>query len=386
MHHRCKEEKYILKKLIINYLNDSISNEDLDRLKVWIQKPGNQQKFKEFVRINHELNRINTKVDADKAFDNVLKQLNGTQGSSAGRFLSILKYAAIFVGMSLIGYGIYQNTLDDAYVPKVPQIVLQLEDGTSQIVQEGENIIINNAAGEKVTQQNQQELVYASEDSLVTELRYNTLKVPYGKTFGLILSDGTTVMLNAGSELKYPVQFINSEATRTVVLNGEAYFEVAKNEEHPFVVETQDLNIKVLGTVFNLTSYTQDQKSYAVLVEGKVAAQNKLQKQDLEILSPNEMVFFEHDQLETKSVNVQKYIAWVQGQLVFVDDSFAVIKNKLERKYNVTIHNTYDVLDGIHITATFKDENIDQVLKTFQMYMTFDYSIKNGIVTITEPK
>lgn len=375
-----------MKKIIINYLNNSISEEDLDRLKMWIQKPKNQEKFKEFVRINHELNNLNTEVDTEKAFKNVLKQLNGTQGSSAGRFLSFLKYAAILVGVSIIGYGIYQSATDEVYTSRETQIVLQLEDGTIQIVQEGESAVINNASGHKVTEQNEKELIYNSEDSALTELRYNTLKVPYGKTFGIVLSDGTKVMLNAGSELKYPVQFINSEDNRTVFLNGEAYFEVAKNEEHPFIVETEDLDVKVLGTVFNVTSYTDDFKSYAVLVEGKVAAYNRLKDQDAEILNPNQKVFFDNDHLETKVVNVKKYVAWIEGQLVFVDDSFKVIKNKLERKYNVTINNTYSALDAINITATFKNENIDQVLQTFQTYMAFDYTIKNGIVTIMEPK
>ena len=375
-----------MKKIIINYLNDSISTEDLERLHVWIQKPKNQDKFKELVRINHQLNALNHKPDADKAFKNVLKQLNGTHGSGAGRFQSILKYAAVFIGVSLIAYGLYQHSTDNKHILQTPQIVLQLDDGSMQIVKEGQSAIINNASGHRVTQQNDQELVYNATDSAMTELRYNTLKVPYGKTFGIVLSDGTKVMLNAGSELRYPVQFIESENSRSVFLNGEAFFEVARNEQHPFIVETVDMAIQVLGTTFNVTSYTDDFKSFAVLVEGKVAARNKLQDQASEMLSPNQKVFFDDDQLQIKQVDVQKYVAWVQGQLVFVDDSFLVIKNKLERKYNITINNTYRALDAINITATFKNETIDQVLKTFQTYMAFDYKIKDGIVTITEPK
>ncbi|MBA6152051.1 FecR family protein [Gelidibacter maritimus] len=375
-----------MKKIIIKYLNDSISDDELDRLKVWIQKPKNEQKFKEYVRINHELNGLNTKINTDKSFQHVLEQLHDTKGSSAGRLLNVLKYAAVFIGISLIGYGVYKGGTQNVYLPDVPQIVLQLEDGTTQIVEEGQSMVINNAAGQRVTQLNQQQLIYSSSDSAMTELRYNTLKVPYGKTFGLVLSDGTKVMLNAGSELKYPVHFIESENQRTVYLNGEAYFEVAKNEAHPFIVETHDMDIEVLGTTFNITSYTDDDKSYAVLVEGQVAAHNKLQAQSPLLMSPNQKVFFGQDELEIKAVSVDKYIAWVQGQLIFVDDSFAVIKNKLERKYNVTIKNNYKELNDVNITGTFKDESFDQVLKTFQTYIEFDYTIKNGVVTITEPK
>ena len=378
-----------MKKIIITYLNDAISIEDMDKLKLWLHKPKNQEKFKEFVRVNHELNSLNGHVDTEKAYENVLKRIqnnnnNNNRSGSVG-FRNLLKYAAILIGVSIIGYGIYQRKTDAESIPNAPQIVLQLEDGTIQIVNEGQNTIINNASGHKVTEQKEHELVY-SQDTIETVLRYNTLKVPYGKTFGITLSDGSKVMLNAGSELRYPVQFVENEKNRTVFLNGEAFFEVAENKKHPFIVNTKDMDVEVLGTRFNVTSYLEDYKTYTVLVEGQVAAHNKLASQDFKILNSNEKVFFENDQMETKIVNVQKYVAWVQGQLVFVEDSFKVIENKLERKYNVTIRNDYSALDEINITATFKNETIDQVLKTFQTYKSFDYTIKDGVVTITKPK
>ncbi len=375
-----------MKKIIIKYLNDSISNEDLERLEVWLQKPKNQEKFKEFVRINHELNSLNGHVDAEKAYQNVLKRIDNKTDSGAGGFRNLLKYAAIFIGVSIIGYGIYKNSFNAVSVQSAPQIVLQLEDGTTQIVNEGQHAIISNASGNKISEQKEHELIYSVEDSTETVLRFNTLKVPYGKTFGITLSDGSKVTLNAGSELRYPVQFIESEKHRTVFLNGEAFFEVAKNENHPFIVDTQDMDIEVLGTQFNVNSYTEDHKTYTVLVEGKVAAHNKLSAQDSKVLAPSQKVFYDGDQLEVASVNVQKYVAWVNGQLVFVDDPFRVIENKLERKYNVSINNTYSALDEINITATFKDVTIDQVLKTFQTYIAFDYDINNGVVNITKPK
>lgn len=375
-----------MKKIIINYLNDSISNEDLEHLKVWLQLPKNQDKFKDFVRINHELNKGNVSINTQEALDKVLQEINGTKRSEASKFVSIFKYAVILIGFSIIGYGIYQTTTDTITTQQVPQIVLQLEDGTTQIVNAGQHMVIKDAQGKKLTEQKDQELVYSNQEAADTVLHYNTLKVPYGTTFGLTLSDGSKVTLNAGSELKYPVQFIANEKNRTVYLNGEAFFDVAKNEKHPFIVNTKDMDVEVLGTQFNVTSYTMDDKTYTVLVEGTVAAHNKLAVQEAKVLNPNQKVFFEGNMLTKETVNVQKYVAWVYGQLVFVDDSFEVINNKLERKYNVTINNTYSAFDDISITATFKNETIEQVLKTFQTYKSFDYTIKNGVVTITEPK
>lgn len=167
------------------------------------------------------------------------------------------------------------------------------------------------------------------------KLEYNILTVPYGKTFQLKLADGSHVVLNAGTKLKYPVSFLGEN--RTVFLNGEAYFEVAEDSENPFIVSTDDMDIEVLGTQFNVTSYTDDQKTYAVLVEGKVAARNNLAISETKILNPSELVYFEGQALQTQKVNTTKYVAWVQGKLVFVDDSFSIIKNKLERKYNLSL-------------------------------------------------
>ena len=99
---------------------------------------------------------------------------------------------------------------------------------------------------------------------------YNTLKIPYGKKFEVQLSDGTIVHLNAGTSLRYPVQFVKNQS-RQVYLTGEAFFEVSKDKAHPFTVNTQEVNVEVLGTKFNVNSYTEDVSTDVVLVEGKVS-------------------------------------------------------------------------------------------------------------------
>ena len=356
-------------------MNDSISNEELERLKTWLQKPENQDKFKNYVRLNHELNSLHGKVDVQFAYQKVFQKVK-----QKPNYFNFMKYAAIFVGVGLIGYGVFENFNNTNTILDAPQITLQLEDGTIQVLQNNQTIVIADSSGKKITEQKNNRLVYA--DNNVQTLQYNTLKVPYGKTFGITLSDGSKVSLNAGSELKYPITFIENEKNRIVYLNGEAYFEVSQNENHPFIVDTEDMDVEVLGTHFNVTSYTEDDKTYTVLVEGKVAAHSKLSVSDTKILSPNTKVYFNGNQLATENVNIEKYVAWVQGELVFVDDSFSIIKNKLERKFNVIINNSYKDLDDIIIKATFKNETLEQVLKTFQTYTPFDYSINDGVVTI----
>ncbi len=355
-------------------------------LNLWLKKPRNQEKFKDWVRLNHELNTLNNPVDTKTALKNISQRIETKQKSSPKKLPVFLKYAAILIGFSIIGYGIFYKSSQTLEFSSTPQITLQLEDGSIQIVKENQNAIILDASGKKITEQSNHELIYNGDSTNVQTLQYNTLKVPNGKRFGLILSDGSKVTLNSGSELRYPVQFIDNETTRTVFLNGEAYFEVAKNATHPFIVNAKDMNVEVIGTHFNVTSYSDDHKTYTVLVEGKVAAHSKLLTDDSKIISPNEKVFFNANSLETESVNTQKYIAWVTGELIFIDDSFNVIKNKLERHYDVTINNSYPALNDIMITATFKDEKIEDVLKIFQSYKSFNYTINNNIISISKPK
>lgn len=376
-----------MKHIIVKYINDSISSEELEALKIWLEKSKNQKKFKQFLLLNNDLNATHITIDEVKAFEKVSAKINNTSTAKSKGIVNLLKYAAVFIGLSFIGYSVYNfnTTLSETGVEQVPEITLKLEDGTIQIVKNNVETVILNALGEKVSEQKNNELVYTVEDNNEELLRYNTLKVPYGKTFGITLSDGSKVTLNAGSELTYPVQFIAGEKNRLVFLNGEAFFKVATDKAHPFIVNTKDMDVEVLGTEFNVTSYTEDHKTYTVLVEGKVAAYNKLLNKDSVVLSPNEKVYFNNNALEIETINTQKYVAWVKGKLVFIDDSFSVIKNKLERKFNVTINNTYAPLNDIIITATFNTETIDQVLKTFQTYKAFNYTINNGVVTITKP-
>lgn len=391
-------------EILSAYISKEITENEFAILKEWIDEgPENKQAFSEYLLFYKKTRQVvfTTNTNKDNAWDTIVSQLERplqTQEKipkieSKVRFLqaatTILKYAAVVIVLVSVGYFYFGK---DANVKPIFEnsiaaetaITLQLANGDIQIINEDGTTQVVDANGNVVGTQKGNQLVYTNASAKDT-LVYNTIKVPYGKRFELKLSDGTDVHLNAGTSLKYPVRFINGE-NRQVFLNGEAFFEVTKDAKHPFVVGSNDMNVKVLGTKFNVTSYKEDAKTYTVLVEGSVAASNKLVEDDNVILKPGNRVFFENKHLKTETVDVRKYIAWVTGELMFIDDSFGVITNKLERKYNVDIVNKYDELNDIMVTATFKEENIDQVLKTFQTYKAFNYTINNRVITITKPK
>lgn len=385
------QENKLLDTLILKYLNDTISDTEREELMAWLQNPENQLHFKEFIKINHHLNKQPIECNPKDAFKIVQNNISGAKSKEKNTtirklFPSLFKYAAVFAGVALIGYSIYSTTQHRErmdYSLDAPQITLQLDDGSIQIVKENAHTAILDINGKEISRQEENKLLYSSSNK-TKELIYNTLDIPYGKTFKVELSDGTLVTLNSGTRFKYPAHFIEDN-NRTVFLDGEAFFEVTEDSLHPFVVKTTDMDVQVLGTKFNVSSYLDDQKAFTVLVDGKVLVSNTTRPEDTAILSPNQKVSLDNNILDVKETNVDKYVAWVQGQLIFKEDSFKVIANKLERKFNLKIVNNYPDLEEINITASFRTENIDQVLKTFQTYKGFDYSIKNNVITINKP-
>ena len=391
-------------EILSAYISKEITENEFAILKEWIDEgPENKQAFSEYLLFYKKTRQVvfTANTNKDNAWDTIVSQLERplqTQEKiqkieSKVRFLetatTILKYAAVVLVLVSVSYFYFDKEenvkpIFENSVASETAITLQLANGDIQTINEDGTTQVVDVNGNVVGTQKGNQLIYSNASAKDT-LVYNTIKVPYGKRFELTLSDGTNVHLNSGTSLKYPVRFIKSE-NRQVFLNGEAFFEVTKDTKHPFVVNSNDMDVKVLGTKFNVTSYKEDVKTYTVLVEGSVAASNKIVDNEEVLLKPGNRVFFENKHLKTETVDVRKYIAWVTGELMFIDDSFGVITNKLERKYNVDIVNKYEALNDIMITATFKNENIDQVLKTFQTYKAFDYTINNQVITITKPK
>jgi len=203
---------------------------------------------------------------------------------------------------------------------------------------------------------------------------YNTVETPLGMRSSLTLPDGTRVWLNAGSKISYPVLF--SDKSREICLSGEAYFEVKKDKSWPFVVATKNMNIVVSGTTFNCNAYPENDQVQTVLVEGEVTLANQ-SATELATLNPGELAIFDNgnQQITTAKTDLQKYIAWKSGKLMFRDDKMNKVVEKLERWYNVEFEiEDPEIADYIY-TATFIDESLDQVLKMLSLSAPIRYTI-----------
>ena len=256
------------------------------------------------------------------------------------------------------------------------------------VLKEKDVLSIQTYSGELVVKQVGNSIVYGdySKKTTTEKLIYNELFVPYGKKFQLVLSDGSKVHLNAGSSLRYPIQFMTNYR-REVYLNGEAFFDISKDSLHPFVVNTNAFDVKVLGTKFNVSSFSEEDVAQTVLVEGSVQMQNKtsaVQAENLITLLPGQKgeILAQERNIKVSEVDTSVYTSWLDGVLVFRNMAFKEIRKKLERNYNVRIYNNNLLLEEKTFNATFDVETIEQVLRTINENFPIEYSIQDKVIVI----
>ena len=209
---------------------------------------------------------------------------------------------------------------------------------------------------------------------------------PIGQKSVLFLRDGTQVWLNAASKISYAKDFIKKN-TRDVYLEGEAFFDVAHNAEKPFIVHTSSIKIKVLGTSFNVKSYSEEKTIETTLVHGKVrieqSDENGNRIGDVE-LKPNQRAIFNK---ESKIINIKEIVAdnsgsWKRERLVFDEESIDNVILQMERWYNIKIHVENKGNLDCKLTASIENENLEEVLKLMEASHNIRYTIAGSEVFI----
>jgi len=209
---------------------------------------------------------------------------------------------------------------------------------------------------------------------------WQTITTPSGVKSQAQLPDGTMVWLNSGSTLHYPSSFTNKE--RNVKLSGEAFFEVVKDEQHPFHVNLGKISIEVLGTTFNVINYANEDQTEIILTSGKVRllGQQKDTKQLIAEMQPGQKAVYlkASNKLSMQKVDTDKYTSWIDGQLIFRDDAMDEVIRRLDRWFNVEIEMADQEIAQYVYTATFKDETIEQILALLRRTAPIEYIIIPG--------
>ncbi|WP_167615600.1 FecR family protein [Maribellus sediminis] len=215
--------------------------------------------------------------------------------------------------------------------------------------------------------------------STVAEIVVDSLEViaPIGSRTVVQLSDGSKVHLNFGSKMKYPQYF--SGKTREIELDGEGYFEVAHNPDMPFVVRAGSVQVTAVGTEFNVLAYRGDTEVKATLVNGKVLLAQEVangESKSIGTMVPGQHVVYNTTTGAVKSIqgNIEKYIGWIDGKLIFEDTPISEVAEKLSRMFNVDIQVDDSVKDFIY-TVTFVDEPLFQILDLMAIATPVKYRV-----------
>ncbi|WP_052180820.1 FecR family protein [Alistipes sp. ZOR0009] len=271
--------------------------------------------------------------------------------------------------------------LSSSIEPGSKKARLVLQDGT--MLDLGKHIVLKESDGTEITNAPNSMISYINPDA-GRGAKINTLIVPKGGEYRVLLADGTKVWLNSGSILRYPTSFNKKE--RMVQLEGEAYFEVKKNPKVPFAVKVRGMSLAVFGTSFNVNSYEPGKGIGTTLVEGKVTMRIDNGKEY--VMRPHEHITYN---LETdtysvlKNVDVSLYTSWKDGVFRFENQRLEDITNRLSRWYSCeVVYNDNSLRDLKFTGVAKKNEPIDHLLNLISLLKDVDYDVKDGVVFISK--
>lgn len=332
-------------------------------------------------------------VDKAKGYRRIVEPVNC--GARHRRFILLSRYAAVIAVIVVVGiiWGVRGRV--DRAIP-----VMQTREITpggmkaKLILATGKNVLLDTLALEVTTiweagatiQKSGGVLTYENvgkEDARPMEVVYNTLEVPRGGEYDVVLEDGTRVWLNADSRLKYPVVFPGSE--RRVILEGEAYFEVARDTNRPFLVETGVQSLRVLGTAFNVYAYPDEPDIYTTLVYGSVALSAGGQRHE-RVLVPGEQAVYHvrNGNFTVGKVDVSQVAAWKKGLFVFENQNLEQIMLKLARWYNVMVFFRNEAARTIEFKGNLpKYSDFRLVLQVIEKSSNVKFDVKGETVIVS---
>ncbi|TYR34508.1 FecR family protein [Sphingobacterium phlebotomi] len=267
---------------------------------------------------------------------------------------------------------------DDGIKPGGSKAVLKLANGQTFAL--GDSLAISGIENQGTFTDKNGELLFNPEtNGTTTALIYNELTTPKGGQYIIHLPDGSKISLNSESVLSFPSSFEGNE--RKVVLQGEAYFEVAKNEDKPFFVSTSAMEIEVLGTTFNVKGYQDEDDISTTLVEGSVKV--KTDKKDI-LLKPGQSAILNKASgaMHTKKADLTAETAWTKGYFMFNDDNIRSIMNQLSRWYDCEVVYRGDMKDKIYSGRILRRSDITEVLNMLEQTGTIKFQIEGRRVVV----
>ena len=390
-----KTNPYNISRLIYKSVIKSLKNKEKENLQDWLNDESNEKLFTKIISSSsiNDKRTLYQHSNKDKVFKLIQDKIkdNKKKALIKRRYLTVLKYAASIAILLAISNVVYKTQFDTNAItqeaiknitPGYEKATLVLSDGTTINLEEHQNelVVSDNIAQVQNTSQGLVYNVVAKADQtsdVVEPIKYNALKVPVGGMYQVTLPDGTKVWLNSETSLRYPERFDGSQ--RIVELEGEAYFEVTKDDKE-FIVITKTANVKVLGTHFNVSSYEEDSFFSSTLVEGKIklASKQDINTNSSIILAPEQrgIVDKRTSKIQVSTVDTEVYTAWKEGKFYFERERLDNILTRMSRWYDVDVFFDNESLKVETFTGVvLKNRPIDYLLNMISKTTKINYTI-----------
>lgn len=373
-----QEVDYTVTELLSGEILSPEKQEIVDK---WLEKEENRKKFYRMQCLRAAIYALETgkKVNGEKKWKELAASIK-----PHSRWQRFLPYAALMI--LLIGTGLLLHTqhkkpevyaerlAGETIVPGHKQALLTLSDGR-QIILSDSLSPLKEQNGSMIRNTGSQ-LVYDLRDTCAS-LVYNTIQVPRGGEYKLTLSDGSTIWINSESEVTYPVTFGHQE--REIRLKGEAFFDIQKSGERPFIVRTTQFNIRVTGTQFNIRTYP-DEIASATLARGGI----QVEKNNLITrLVPGQQASLINGQIEVKEVDLEEAMAWRNEVFCFRQRPLGSLLNEIARWYDLDLFYQNPEARNYHFTAWFRrSTSIHELINILEKTGNIKFELKGKTLTV----
>jgi len=304
-------------------------------------------------------------------------------------------YAAAAVMLLILSSGLYFNNLKkktpviaktesprfkNDVLPGDNRAILILDDGSQINLDDAQNGVLASENNTDIRKTGSGQLEYSTGDKLIETVKYNTLSTPMGGQYQLSLPDGSKVWLNSGSSIRFPTTFIGKE--RVVELKGEAYFDITKNKKMPFIVRTNNsMDIKVLGTQFNVMAYDDEKSINTTLVEGSVQI---LKESGTAFLEPGQAAILNKGtgKIKVAEADIDEAVAWKNGYFMFSNENIESIMRKVSRWYNIDVDYQGNLSNKDFVGTISRDKNISELLKMLELTGAIHFKVDGRRVTV----
>ena len=366
---------------------------DNELVEAWMSDPEHVEMLREFVAIREEYTNWNFEVVKGEERERLHQAISRKKKRQLVTRWSVAASVVLCVALSVLylwndSYWAFEQKFPQQAnweQSKLAEVELILADG-KRVPLGGSGRQIQDHGVSGIKDDSLQGLTYVQAKALdknVTEVLYNTLKVPTGGFYQLELSDGTRVWLNAESELRFPVQFGTGE--REVYLKGEAYFDVRKDVARRFIVHLKESNVTVLGTSFNIKAYGDEDYIYTTLVEGKVRFTSEKEHEEVTLRPGMQSVLnLKSGKTELKEVEVEQFTAWRQGRFVFPSTTLGDLMCQLKRWYDIDVVYLSPEAKGYEFRGAInRDMDLKNVLAIVEKTSNVVFDINGRTIKVT---